>query len=207
MTAEEIPTVPIQDVIPQRRGPGRPSNASRGLPPPQRSARRPSKRTARKASPRKPSTRSLKPEIAAFLTLANQLVLMSPIGTRPFAAAVDPSIPAERIGDEMDAAEIGALAGALDSQAMRSPRFRRYLETALGVGASGQLIGVLSMIAVRRAARHGIAPPMLDTLIGAQLAGMPIEQFSGPETRDDAPDPTTGEIAPDREEFIEGMES
>lgn len=210
MTAEQIDTIPIQDALPKRRGPGRPSNVERGLPPPQRSTRRPSKRTARKATPRKPSTRSLKPELAAFLTMANQLVLMSPLGTRPFAATVDPSIIPEHVGDELDGAEIGALAAAIDAQAMRSPRFRKYVERMLGVGASGQLVGVLSIIAVRRAARHGIAPPMLDPILGAQLAGMPIEEFGGTEARDDAPDPTTGEIAPDREatptDFL-GMET
>ena len=213
MTAEptEIPTVPIQDVLPKRRGPGRPSNVERGLPPSQRSTRRPSKRTARRTTTaRKPSTRSLKAEIAAFLTPANQLVLMSPLGTRPFAATVDPNIVPDHVGDELDAAEIGALAAAIDAQAMRSPRFRKAIERMLGVGASGQLIGVLGIIATRRAARHGMAPPMLDPLLGAQLAGMPIEEFGGPEARDDAPDPTTGEVAPDRETTIDfdklGME-
>jgi hypothetical protein len=202
MVAEnDIPTVPIQDVIadaPKRRGPGRPRNEERGLPPAK--SRRPSKRNTRRATtPRKPSTRSLKPEISAFLTLANQLVLMSPLGTRPFLAATDPNIPAEKVGDELDAAEIAALAAALDAQAMRSPRFRKYLERALGVGASGQLFGVLGIIAVRRAARHGIAPPLLDVALGAQLAGMPIEEFPAPEPEHDAtPDATTGEIAPDR---------
>lgn len=194
----DIPTVPIRDVLPKRRGPGRPRNEERGLPPAQH--RRPAKRTARKpATPRKPSTRSLKPEIAAFLALGNQLVLMSPLGTRPFAAAIDPTIPPERIGDELDDAEIGALAAALDAQAMRSPRFRKYLERVLGVGASGQLVGILGIIAARRAARHGIAPPMLDALLGAQLAGMPIEAFPTPEApHDPTPDATTGEVSPDR---------
>lgn len=198
----DIPTVPIRDVIPDapvRRGPGRPRKD--GLPPGSVPAgRRPSKRAARRSAPaRKPSTRSLKPEIAAFLTLANQLVLMSPLGTRPFAATVDPNVVPEKIGDELDAAEIAALSAALDAQAMRSPRFRKYLERALGVGASGQLFGVIGIIATRRASRHGIVPPMLDPILGAQLAGMPIEMFPAPEPgHDPTPDATTLEVAPDR---------
>lgn len=204
---EPIDSVPIQDVLPKpKRGPGRPRKD--GLPP---GSVKPTRKPTRRKAPTRPRTRSLKPEIASFLTLANQLILMSPIGTRPIVATVDPTIPVERVGDELDAAEIAALAAALDAQAQRSPRFRKYLERVLGVGASGQLVGVLGIIATRRAARHGFAPPLLDPLLGAQLAGGTLDtlgDFVGVETRDDPADDAdaaTGETPPDRAVDFEMM--
>lgn len=199
MTAE-----PIIEPIPIAK-------ARRGRPPlseeeKQRRAaeRKPATSTRRRktATPRKAGIRSLKAELAAFLTLINQAVLMSPLGTRPMIATVDPSIPLEKLGDELDAAEIGALAAALDAQCSRSPRFRKYIEQMLGVGASGQLIGVIGIIAARRASRHGVAPPMLDAILGAQLAGVSIDLetlANMPDAPDTTPDPVTAEVAPDRD--------
>ena len=153
----------------------------------------PRKRTA--ARPRGP--RSLQPEIAALLTMANAVIVLSPLGTRPVEAIADPSITPERVGDELDAAEIAALAGAIDAQCRRSPRFRRYVESVLGVGSGGALVTVVAMIAARRAARHGILPPMIDPMLGmamgsdglAALAAMPAPPPS-------EPDPETGETPP-----------
>lgn len=159
-----------------------------------RRARKPS---TRRAAPRGP--RSLAPEIAGMLTLVNTLVIMSPLGTRPMEAMTDPNVQPERVGDELDDAEIGALAAALDAQARRSPRFRKMLEGMLTAGAGGQLIGVLGIIAARRAARHGIAPPMLDPMLGGMLAGGNLEAAMSYAAPTPVPEPETDETVPERD--------
>lgn len=152
----------------------------------------------RSTAPRSRAPKSLYPEIAATLTMANMLVTMSPVGSRPPSEA----LPQGRVGDELDEPEITLLARALDSQCQRSPRFRRQVERMLGAGAGGQLVTVLGLIATRRAARHGIIPPQLDDALGAMMAGgdlAALGEFTPPDapTVDATPDPETGEIAPD----------
>ena len=77
--------------------------------------------------------------------------------------------------DALDVAELDALATALDEQCKISPRFRRYVESMLGVASGGQLIAVAGMIGTRRLARHGFLGPIaeqVDTTLGNQLAAM-----------------------------------
>lgn len=164
----------------------------------QRSASRKPK-TRRPATPRGP--RSLAPEIAGMLTLANSLLIMSPLGTRPVEAMTDPTIVPDRVGDELDDAEIGALAAAIDAQARRSPRFRKMLEGMLTASAGGQLVGVIGIIAARRAARHGLAPAYVDPLLGGMLAGGGIEAAMSFTPPAPAPEPSTDENVPNRDEF------
>lgn len=153
---------------------------------------------ARGTASRARGPKSLRPEIAALLTMVNSVVVMSPLGTRPLAAMTDPSVEPERLGDELDAGEINALASAIDAQCQRSPRFRKVIEQMLGVGSGGALITTLAMIATRRAARHGIAPPMLDPMLGMILNGEGMEALTSmqPLAPEPVPDPVTGESDP-----------
>lgn len=106
-------------------------------------------------APRRPrSSRSLKPQIAATLTMLNVLPATFP-PTR---------------NDALDTIEIDALATALDEQAKTSPQLRKMLEGFLSVTSGGQLIGVVAIIAARRAARHGLAPVEMDRQLGNMLA-------------------------------------
>lgn len=151
----------------------------------------------RRAAPRGP--RSLAPEIAGLLTLVNTVLIMSPLGTRPLEAMTDPNVIPERVGDELDDAEIAALAAAIDMQARRSPRFRKMIEGMLTAGAGGQLIGVLGIVAARRAARHGLAPAMLDPMLGGMLAGGGMAAAMSFVPTEPTPEPTTDENVPDRD--------
>lgn len=96
---------------------------------------------------------SLKAQIGAMLTTLNLILYVIP-----------PLQP-----DALDAAEIEALATALDEQAKNNPAFRRYLEMALAAGSGGQLFGVVAIILARRAARHGVIPQEADGMLGAIL--------------------------------------
>lgn len=157
---------------------------------------------APKAAPKRarPSTRSLAPEIGAMLALINGMVIASPLGTRPVAAITDPNVQPERIGDELDAAEIAALSAAIDAQCRRSPRFRKVVEGMLGAASGGTLVTVVGLIAARRAARHGLVPAQVDVMAGLILQS-DVEAIANASkaATDDAPDPTTGETPPDRE--------
>jgi hypothetical protein len=154
---------------------------------------------------RKPSTaprrgpKSLAPEIAAFLALVNGIVIVSPLGTRPVEAITDVNVEATRVGDELDAVEIAALAASIDAQCRRSPRFRKYVEGVLNAGSGGTLVTVIALIAARRAARHGIIPENIDAMGGLILAADvgALADMTPPRTEPDA-DPQTGEVAPDR---------
>lgn len=154
-------------------------------------------------APRKPSSRartgkSLRPEIGALLTMANALIVMSPVGTRPVEAITDINVPTERLGYELDAAEIDALAGAIDAQCRRSPRFRKVIEGMLTASAGGALVTVVGMIAARRMARAGILPPMLDPMLGLALSGDNLGALMDVQPSEPAPppDPVTGEREP-----------
>lgn len=81
--------------------------------------------------------------------------------------------------DALDPAELEALATALDEQCKISPRFRKYVESMLGVGTGSQLLVVAGMVGGRRLARHGMlgeGGPNVDKVLGEQLAEMTHEQ-------------------------------
>lgn len=195
-----VPSADIMEPIATpKRGRGRPpkidpATGQRVTPTRKPRPRKPSQ------SPRRPSgPRSLRPEIGAFLMLVNSALIMSPIGTRPVQAITDPTVTPERIGYELDAAEIDALASALDAQCKRSPRFRKYVETMLSAGSGGALVTVVGIIAARRASRAGILPPMLDPMLGLALAGDGIGALVNMEPpKEPAPmhDAETGETIP-----------
>lgn len=204
----EIEPIPVAalgpEPLPQAKRRGRPPklnpDGTRANPPKPPRASTPRKPSTRKPTTRKPSsTRSLASEIAGMLTLVNSLLIMSPLGTRPFEAIDDPTVTPTKLGDELDAAEIGALAGAIDAQARRSPRFRKMIEGMLTAGAGGQLVGVVALIAVRRAARHGIAPPMLDPMLGGMIAGGDLAAAMSFVAPDPVPEPSTDENIPNRD--------
>jgi hypothetical protein len=200
---EPVPVADLQEPIQNGKGKGKPLSmkpsairARRSRAKAKAEGRAP-KTTARRA---RPSTRSLAPEIGAMLALVNGMVIASPLGTRPIAAISDASIPAERIGDELDAAEIAALAAAIDAQCRRSPRFRKVVEGMLGAASGGTLVTVVALIAARRAARHGLVPPSVDVMAGLILQS-DVEAIANASkaSPDDTPDPTTGETPPERE--------
>lgn len=123
--------------------------------------------TAPKASgtraARSRTTRNLEDEIGAALVTVN-LPLMA-------------FLPA----DALDEAEIVALAAAINDQAKRSVRFRKFVERALVVTSGGQLVTVGAAIGLRRAARHGLlryvgvrdmGAQILDAGLGDQLRTM-----------------------------------
>lgn len=145
---------------------------------------------------------SLYAEISAFLSLANMLVVVSPLGSRTYVVPGTDGNPAtveQHIGDELDEAEIDLLAKSLDAQCQRSPRFRKQIERILGVGAAGGLLGVIGMIVIRRAARHGILPPAIDMMMGGVMDGGDLgamASFTPPVAPDQSADPTTGERPP-----------
>jgi hypothetical protein len=201
-----VDPIPVSDESPApKRGRGRPPklnpDGTRVNAP---KVGKPQKPKATKPRSASRTSRSLRPQIGAFLTMVNSAVLMSPLGTRPMAASYDPKVEPEKLGDELDAAEIDALAGAIDMQCQRSPRFRKYIERMLTAGSGGQLFTVLGIIAARRAARHGIIPQPLDFTLGMALTGS-AEAFANaaPPATPTAPDMVTGEYAPNRDNIID----
>ena len=58
--------------------------------------------------------------------------------------------------DALDAAEIQALAHALNQECQRNARFRKYVEQALAVQGGTSLLLLVAAIAGRRVARHNI---------------------------------------------------
>jgi len=174
-TIESVPGSLIEPIPAPKRSRGRPpkvdpATGERVNPP--RGNASGSRTTPRKA-PRRPATRarapkSLYPEISATIGVVNMLVAMSPMGTR-----ADPVTGEIKLGDELDAGEIALLAKSLDAQCQRSPRFRKQVERILGVGAGGQLVTAIALIATRRASRHGLpgVPAELDAMVGVMIAG------------------------------------
>jgi hypothetical protein len=170
--------------------------------------RRAPRAAARPSRPRTP--RTLYPEISAFLTMINMGVAFTPFGTKyePTGGVknVDlgngmvmpiPDLRIVKLGDELDDVEIAHLAKSLDAQCQASPRFRKYVERALGVASGGGIIGIVGLIAARRAARHGLIDPSLDAKFGAMLNGdlSALTSFKNDEPSD-TPDPETGELPP-----------
>lgn len=84
--------------------------------------------------------------------------------------------------DALDPTEIAALARAIDAQCKQSVRFRKYVEAALTAGSGGQLFGVIALIGLRRASRHGLLPPEIDATFGAMLANQPLPTTPTPPT-------------------------
>lgn len=213
MVAELVEPLPVDGEM-QRRGRGRPPklnpDGTRVNPPKVSRPSRP-KRVARATG--KPRSRSLAPEISAFLTMVNSVILLTPIGTRPMEASPMLSMvggaatePPTKIGDELDSAEIKMLAASIDRQCQRSPRFRKYVERVLGAGSGGMLVGTLGMIAARRASRHGILPKMIDPAIGILMESGDLNALASMmtvPTPSATPDETTHEIEPDRSEPID----
>ena len=107
-------------------------------------------------APQAPSRRSLETQIGGLLFVANTFVMAIP----PLRA------------DALDTVELTALAKAIDLQCRTSPRFRKYVEAALSSGSGAGLVGVILMIAARRAARHNLigVPTEMDTAIGQLMA-------------------------------------
>ncbi len=95
---------------------------------------------------------NLEKTIAAQLVSLNFFVLLSPWKE-----------------DALNEEEIFALAKALNNQAQSSPRFKKALEMAMSGASSGELLGVVMMIIVRRAARHNMIPPVFGIIAGGLL--------------------------------------
>lgn len=159
--------------------------------------------------PRTP--KSLYPEIVAFLTMTNTLVTLTPLGSKyeptgkvdtielaPGFYVPMPEMRQISLGDELDQMEIAHLAKSLDAQCQRSPRFKKYVETFLGVAAGGGILTIVAMIVARRAARHGIIDPSLDVTFGRAMQGdlSALAEFAPSPPPDQTPDNGTGEVAP-----------
>lgn len=170
-------------------------------------------RTSRPSSPRRSSPKSLYPEIVAALTVTNTVLSLTPLGSSyeatgaintievaPGLSVPMPELRLTKLGDELDDAEIMQLAVALDRQCQRSPRFRRYVELVLSGVSGGGILGIVAMIAARRAARHGIIDPSYDARLGAMLTG-DISALASitPPPDPNATIPETGEQPPRRE--------
>lgn len=112
--------------------------------------------------------RSMEAQIGSALVMANMPLML-------FAT-----------NDALDNAEIEALAKALDAQAQSSPRFRKYLETALEATSGGQLATVGIIIIARRMARHEFLLPkaadaQLGSIIGSVASAAPMPVTDAPE--------------------------
>ena len=103
---------------------------------------------------RSPGTggKSLETQIGSLLVMMNLFVMATPFRS-----------------DALDTYEIAALAKSIDQQCKQSPRFRKYVEAALGVGSGGALAGMVLMIGARRVSRHGMVPAEIDALLGSMI--------------------------------------
>lgn len=200
---------PFSDSPAAKRARERRAGIKAGTIPAPKGARTGAKRP--RGAPRTPRTpRTLYPEIAAFLTMANTIVTMTPLGSRyePTGkintidiGAMSLPLPEMRmikLGDELDEMEIAQLAKAIDAQAQRSPRFKKYVETVLGLGAGFGILSIVGIIVARRAARHNLIDPSLDAKLGGMLNGdlSSLAQFVPTPMVDESPDPDTGERPP-----------
>lgn len=127
--------------------------------PPKRGRGRPrGSRTKRFTAPSRAPTTTLTTRIATQLVTINLALML---------------IPPLRM-DVLSEQEITALAAALNAQAQQSAQFKKWLELALSVGSSGELISIAGAIAVRRMARHGVmVPPETDAMIGTLMFNEP----------------------------------
>jgi len=136
-------------------------------------------RTSTAATPKAAtSSRNLKNQIGSLLVTVNMGLLI---------------VPSMRLM-ALDANEIEALASAIEAQAKTSPRFKRYLETALAATAGGQLLGVAAIIGARRAARLGFfgeeQGAFVDASLGQLIAPANAQTNNNPNPKvvNDAPD-------------------
>lgn len=127
-----------------------------------------------KSATRGPKTRgSLENQIGGFLIMWNTPIRM----LMPVYA--------------LDQVEIEALAKALDQQCAVSPKFRKYMESALkGIGGVS-LIGVLAVIIGRRIVRADLVPipseaPVNKAQIDAMLGGILSMSIAKPAINADA---------------------
>lgn len=104
--------------------------------PPQRGNSKRSSGTTKRAA--RPSTRSLRKEIDAFVVFLNGVV-----------GVVAPN-------DALDSIEVAALVHAIDEEARTNAKFRRGLESLLNITSGGSLWMVVAIIGARRVARHGM---------------------------------------------------
>jgi hypothetical protein len=77
--------------------------------------------------------------------------------------------------DALDPVEIQALAKALDQEAQRSPRFKKYLQQALAIQGGTSLLLVIAAIAGRRVVRHNLVEvpaPLGNDGVDAALGGI-----------------------------------
>lgn len=125
-----------------------------GETPPKRGRGRPRGSATRADAPSKASRASLETRIGGMLLVCNSIVYFIPGAQK----------------DALDPTEIAALAKAIDAECKQNARFRRYVEAALSAGSGGQLFGVLAIIGMRRASRHGLLPAELDAQFGVMLA-------------------------------------
>lgn len=106
------------------------------------------------------SGRSLENQIGGMLILVNAPLQLIPILQR----------------DALDPVEIKALAKAVDQECQRSPKFRKYVESALKVQGASSLLAVVSLIGARRVVRHIEVPETvgdaaaIDQTLGTILA-------------------------------------
>jgi len=167
---QEVPpklkAIPIADLPPEAKPDSVPKR--RGRPPRDPSAPAPQRRG------RKP--RSLESQIGSSLVMVNLPLMM-------FAA-----------GDALDTVEIEALAKAIDAQCQTSPRFRKYVQTALDASSGGQLITVGGIIVARRLARHEILlPKEADEQLGRVLGSAATMTVPTPEPEPEPSQNGTGE--------------
>lgn len=134
----------VRPAEPPKRGRGRPKGS----------------RTRRFTTP----TRAASPTTNLTTRIATQLVTIN------LALMLIPPLRVDVLSEQ----EITALAQALNAQAQQSAQFKKYLELALSVGSSGELISIAGAIAVRRMARHGVmVPPETDPMIGSLMFNEP----------------------------------
>ena len=110
--------------------------------------------------------RSLETQIGGMLFIVNTPLQLIPVLQR----------------DALDSVEITALARAIDQECQKSPKFRKYVESALKVQGATSLISIVGLIVARRVVRHEIVPipAEMGGAAGVDLTlGSLISTFSG----------------------------
>lgn len=119
------------------------------------------------------SGRSLENQIGGMLILVNAPLQLIPLLQR----------------DALDPVEIKALAKAVDQECQRSPKFRKYVESALKVQGASSLLAVVSLIGARRVVRHIEVPETvgdaaaIDQTLGTILATVSNTSIVSPDIR------------------------
>ena len=126
---------------------------------PKRGPGRPRKDGSAPGTPRAQAPNVNIQESVAGLLMATNLVFMM---------AGQFGVPLDR--DAFDDVEIHALSTAISDQCKQSPLFKKYVLAAIGVTGGASLLGVVAIVAMRRAARHGLLPAEADLQGGMLLA-------------------------------------